>query len=72
MKILTLNTHSWLEAHPLEKLTQLANHILKEEYGLIALQEINQRIESSPAVLDRFFILQKINSRFMKIISLIF
>lgn len=50
MKVLTLNTHSWLESQPLEKLQQLADHISTENYALIALQEVNQRINSLPVV----------------------
>ncbi|RLK62738.1 exodeoxyribonuclease III [Atopobacter sp. AH10] len=42
VKVLTLNTHSWIEANPLKKLVDLAEHILKEEYDIICLQEINQ------------------------------
>jgi maltose 6'-phosphate phosphatase len=48
MKVLTLNTHSWMEKHPLEKLQQLAKQITTENYDLIALQEVNQRIDSQP------------------------
>ncbi|MEI5993748.1 endonuclease/exonuclease/phosphatase family protein [Candidatus Enterococcus mansonii] len=48
MKVLTLNTHSWLEDHPLDKLKQLAEQIIKEDYAVIALQEVNQRIDSLP------------------------
>lgn len=50
MKVLTLNTHSWLESKPLEKLQHLADHIMKEDYALIALQEVNQRIDSLPTI----------------------
>lgn len=50
MNILTLNTHSWLEKNPLEKLQQLADQIIKEDYAIIALQEVNQRIDSSLAI----------------------
>lgn len=50
MNLLTLNTHSWLEENPLEKLKQLAAQIIKEDYALIALQEVNQRIDSLPAI----------------------
>lgn len=49
MNVLTLNTHSWLEAQPIEKLQQLAEQIIKKDYALIALQEVNQRIDSLPA-----------------------
>ncbi|MBO0475262.1 maltose 6'-phosphate phosphatase [Enterococcus sp. DIV0840] len=55
MKVLTLNTHSWLENQPLEKLQQLADQIIKEDYALIALQEVNQRIDSLPAITTHNF-----------------
>lgn len=50
MNVLTLNTHSWLEDNPLEKLQHLADQIINEEYALIALQEVNQRIDSLPVI----------------------
>lgn len=50
MKVLTLNTHSWMEEHPLEKLQQLVKQILEDDYDLIALQEVNQRIDSQPVI----------------------
>ncbi|MGM0219237.1 endonuclease/exonuclease/phosphatase family protein [Enterococcus sp. AZ126] len=50
MNVLTLNTHSWLESHPIEKLQQLAEKIIQEDYALIALQEVNQRIDSLPVI----------------------
>lgn len=42
MKLLTLNTHSWLEDQPLLKIEQLATKIAAENYDVIALQEVNQ------------------------------
>ncbi|MGX7243821.1 endonuclease/exonuclease/phosphatase family protein [Enterococcus quebecensis] len=55
MNVLTLNTHSWLENQPLEKLHQVADQIIKEDYLLIALQEVNQRIDSLPITTDNNF-----------------
>lgn len=55
MKILTLNTHSWLEDQPLKKLNQLAEQIINEEYALIALQEVNQRMDSLPVISNHGF-----------------
>ncbi|MGM9904242.1 MAG: endonuclease/exonuclease/phosphatase family protein [Enterococcus sp.] len=46
MKLMTLNTHSWLETEPLEKLKQIAGKIVKEKYDVIALQEVNQLMGS--------------------------
>lgn len=46
MKILTLNTHSWLEEESEQKLKQLAEKIRQESYDLIALQEVNQKTAS--------------------------
>lgn len=55
MKVLTLNTHSWLEAAPLEKLEQIAQYLLKEEVDIIGLQEVNQLIESPDAIIDDYY-----------------
>lgn len=48
MKLLTLNTHSWVETDQIAKLHQLAEVIAKEEYDVIALQEVNQFRGSQP------------------------
>lgn len=45
-KLLTLNTHSWVEENSQEKLMILAQTIAKEKYSAIALQEVNQSQES--------------------------
>lgn len=42
MKCLTLNTHSWIEENSLDKLNDLVEHIYKEDYDVICLQEVNQ------------------------------
>ena len=44
MKVLTLNTHSWMNDHQLKKIDTLTNKIYKEGYDFIALQEVNQSI----------------------------
>ncbi|MCC5893976.1 MAG: endonuclease/exonuclease/phosphatase family protein [Alkalibacterium sp.] len=44
MKVLTLNTHSWMEEQPYDKLDSLVDSIVKADYDVIALQEINQSI----------------------------
>ncbi|EHI71002.1 endonuclease/exonuclease/phosphatase family protein [Streptococcus ictaluri] len=48
-KLLTLNTHSWMEINALKKLVDMAEHILAEKYDVICLQEINQLMESELA-----------------------
>lgn len=48
MKLLTLNAHSWLEDKSDLKLQILADAICKERFDIIALQEVNQLIESEP------------------------
>ncbi len=48
-KVLSLNTHSWMEKDPEDKLLQLANAIATENYDIVCLQEINQLICSAPA-----------------------
>ena len=54
MKALTLNTHAWMEEEPEVKLNQIADFISKEDFSLIALQEINQTIESKELEDDLF------------------
>ncbi|WP_277630719.1 endonuclease/exonuclease/phosphatase family protein [Atopococcus tabaci] len=44
MKLLTLNTHSWMEEEALEKLTFLCEAIAAQQFDVIALQEVNQSI----------------------------
>ncbi|MBP2622826.1 endonuclease/exonuclease/phosphatase family protein [Streptococcus oricebi] len=46
-KFLTLNTHSWMEDQPEEKLAALVQRILEEDYDVICLQEVNQLQGSS-------------------------
>ena len=45
--IISLNTHSWLEEDPLEKLKNTADFLIHNQVELVALQEVNQLIESS-------------------------
>ncbi|SJZ48141.1 maltose 6'-phosphate phosphatase [Pilibacter termitis] len=47
MKVLTLNTHSWMEEDPLVKLEILAQFIIEKDCDLIALQEVNQLMSES-------------------------
>lgn len=54
MKVLTLNTHAWIEENPEEKLEHIADFIAKEDFHTIALQEINQTIEAEEVVDDLF------------------
>lgn len=44
MKLLTLNCHSWQEAHQLEKIKYLAETIKENDYDVIALQEVSQHM----------------------------
>lgn len=46
MKLLTLNTHSWIEDKADLKFEQLIEHLMLENYDVIALQEVNQAIAS--------------------------
>lgn len=55
MKVISLNTHSWIEENPLEKLVQIGDFILKEEVEVIALQEVNQKISAEIAKLNEFY-----------------
>ncbi|MCR1934026.1 endonuclease/exonuclease/phosphatase family protein [Clostridium tepidum] len=46
MKVLTLNCHSWQEEKQIEKIKYLAKIICENNYDVIALQEVNQSINS--------------------------
>jgi len=46
MKLLTLNCHSWQEDNQLEKIVTLAETIAENDYDVIALQEVSQRMDS--------------------------
>lgn len=55
MKLLTLNTHSWLEEQPYDKLDTLVETVLANQFDVIAFQEVNQSIaESIIDVSDQF------------------
>ena len=41
MKLLDLNTHSWIEVEQERKLGELIDFILAGDYDLITLQEVN-------------------------------
>ncbi|MGL6104306.1 MAG: endonuclease/exonuclease/phosphatase family protein, partial [Exiguobacterium acetylicum] len=51
MRLLTLNCHSWQEEQPLEKLNQIVQQILAQDYDVIALQEVSQLMDT-PIVYD--------------------
>lgn len=46
MKLLTLNTHSWLEVHQISKIYELAQFIAEQNIDVVALQEVNQFVHS--------------------------
>ncbi|MEH7883636.1 endonuclease/exonuclease/phosphatase family protein [Bacillus sp. JJ1609] len=46
MKLLTLNCHSWQENNQLEKIKTLAETIAENDYDVVALQEVSQRMDS--------------------------
>jgi maltose 6'-phosphate phosphatase len=46
MKLLTLNCHSWQEDNQLEKIKILAETIAADDYDVIALQEVSQRMDA--------------------------
>lgn len=52
LKILTLNTHSWLEERPYQKLNALVDALVNEQYDVIALQEVNQLMCSDRASMN--------------------
>lgn len=47
MKLLTLNCHSWREENQLEKIKMVAKKIFKEQYDVVALQEVSQHKDSN-------------------------
>lgn len=55
MKLLTLNTHSWIEEKPLEKLEAIKEQLLADPYDVICLQEVNQSMDAEEAEVDSFF-----------------
>ena len=55
MKVLTLNTHSWLEESQLEKCKMIAKEIATGDYDIIALQEVNQTIAAQTIVPDGLY-----------------
>lgn len=55
MRLLTLNTHSWMEEEPTEKLQQLVNQILTAKYDVIALQEVNQQLHGEVAIPNLYY-----------------
>ncbi|MEK4974562.1 endonuclease/exonuclease/phosphatase family protein [Niallia sp. FSL R7-0648] len=56
MKLLTLNTHSWIEESPLEKLEAIKEQLLVDSYDVISLQEVNQSMDAEEVEVDSFFI----------------
>jgi len=46
LKLLTLNCHSWLEESQWDKMKWIADAIVQNDYDVIALQEVNQLIDS--------------------------
>lgn len=55
MKAITLNTHSWMEAEPKEKLAQIVDFLATQEADVIALQEVNQLISAKEIIPDDYF-----------------
>ena len=55
MKVLTLNTHSWLEENQLEKCKMIVQEIATGDYDIIALQEVNQTIAAQTIVPDGLY-----------------
>ncbi|WP_322907249.1 endonuclease/exonuclease/phosphatase family protein [Paenibacillus campi] len=48
MKLLTLNVHGWHEENQLDKIEQLADFINREQFDVIAMQEVNQTAAEQP------------------------
>lgn len=50
MKILTLNTHAWMEEDPYDKIEKIVDRIAAKTYRFVALQEINQSLDAETIV----------------------
>ena len=46
MKLLTINVHAWIEENQDEKMEILAKVIAENDYDVIAMQEVNQSMNS--------------------------
>lgn len=57
--ILTFNAHSWLEKDQLKKLKQLADFIAQKKIDVVALQEVNQSLDSPMISVDNYYISSK-------------
>ena len=55
MKVLTLNTHSWVDEQKAQQIPVLAAEIAQGDYDIIALQEVNQSKEAPLAYVDGFY-----------------
>lgn len=55
MKVLTLNTHSYMEENLETQINVLAQAIKSNDYQLVALQEVNQGKNSSKIIPDNYF-----------------
>ena len=69
MKVLTLNTHSWMEEDPELKLRQIVDYIAKEDFEIIALQEINQTMEAKEIADELFISLKTVKTHVSNILS---
>lgn len=56
MKVLTLNTHAWMEKDPLDKIDIIVDWIAANDHTFVALQEINQSM-AAETVNDATFVL---------------
>lgn len=52
MKLLTINVHAWIEKNQMEKIDILAKTIAEKDYDVIAMQEVNQLMESKVVYSD--------------------
>jgi len=55
MKVLTLNTHAWMEEDPYDKIEKIVDRIEEQTHRFVALQEINQSMDKA-RIEDPFFI----------------
>lgn len=54
MKLLTLNVHAWMEDNQRQKMNDLLEFIVQEDYDVVAFQEVNQRMKD-PKITPKSF-----------------
>lgn len=56
MKLMTINTHSLVEEDYDKKLNYFVDYLLKDEYNVVAMQEVNQTANEDIVIPDNYYI----------------